>query len=75
MNVLSPGAIDTPIFARGGGSKEEVDGTKAYFASEAPAKRLGTVEEIAAGFLYLASDDSRFMIGSELVLDGGVKGL
>jgi NAD(P)-dependent dehydrogenase (short-subunit alcohol dehydrogenase family) len=75
VNVLSPGAIDTPIFARTGGSKEEVDGMKAYFASAAPAKRLGTSEEIAAGFLYLASDDSRYMIGSELILDGGVKGL
>ena len=75
VNVLSPGAIDTPIFGRGGGSKEEVDGTKAYFASVAPAKRLGTVDEIAAGFLYLASDDSRYMLGGELVLDGGVKAL
>jgi NAD(P)-dependent dehydrogenase (short-subunit alcohol dehydrogenase family) len=75
VNALSPGAIDTPLFARTGGSAEEVDGAKAYFASSAPAKRLGTVEEIAAGFLYLASDDSRYMIGGELVLDGGVKTL
>ena len=75
VNALSPGAIDTPLFARTGGSKEEVDGAKSYFAAAAPAKRLGTVEEIAAGFLYLASDDSRYMIGGELVLDGGVKTL
>jgi len=75
VNVLSPGPIDTPIFGRGGGSKEEVDGTKGYFASINPSKRLGTSAEIAEGFLYLASDDSRYMIGAELVLDGGVKGL
>jgi len=75
VNALSPGAIDTPLFARTGGSAAEVDSAKAYFASAAPAKRLGTVEEIAAGFLYLASDDSRYMIGGELVLDGGVKTL
>jgi len=76
VNVLSPGAIDTPLFARGGGSKEEVDGVKDYMAnSMIPAKRLGTSEEVAEGFLYLASDASKYMVGSELVMDGGVKTL
>ncbi|MES2519012.1 MAG: SDR family oxidoreductase [Bacteroidota bacterium] len=72
VNVLSPGPIDTPIFGRGGGSEEEVDGTKNHFASLTPVKRLGTSEEMAAGFLYLASDDSKYMLGGELLLDGGV---
>ena len=71
VNVLSPGAIDTPIFERGGATKEEADGSKAYFASTIPVKRLGNVEEIAEGFLYLASDDSKYMLGGELLLDGG----
>lgn len=75
VNVLSPGPIDTPIFARGGGSAAEIDGTKDYFASINPSKRLGTSKEIAEGFLYLASDASKYMLGAELVLDGGVKGL
>ncbi|KAA9354025.1 SDR family oxidoreductase [Larkinella humicola] len=75
VNVLSPGAIDTPFFGRGGASQEEVDGTKEYMASIIPAKRLGTVEEVAEGFLYLASDASKYMVGSELVMDGGVKTL
>jgi len=75
VNILSPGPIDTPIFGRGGGSAEEVDGTKGYFASINPSKRLGKPEEIAAGFLFLASDDSSYMLGAELVLDGGVKAL
>ena len=75
VNVLSPGPVDTPIFARGGGSKEEVDGTKGYFASINPSKRLGTVQEIAEGFLYLASDASKYVIGTELLIDGGVKSL
>jgi len=73
VNVLSPGPIDTPIFGRAGGTKEEIDGTKAYYASLTPVKRMGTAEEIAEGFLYLASDDSRFMIGGELLLDGGIR--
>lgn len=71
VNVLSPGPIDTPIFGRGGGSKEEIDGMKAHFASSTPLNRLGSAEEMAAGFLYLASDDSKYMIGGELLLDGG----
>ncbi len=44
-------------------------------ASIIPAKRLGTVEKVAEGFLYLASDASKYMVGSELVMDGGVKTL
>jgi NAD(P)-dependent dehydrogenase (short-subunit alcohol dehydrogenase family) len=75
VNVLSPGPIDTPIFGRNGASQEQVDGTKAHFAAKVPAKRLGTSEEMAEGFLYLASDDSKFMVGSELLLDGGIRNL
>ncbi|WP_348797518.1 SDR family oxidoreductase [Flavobacterium adhaerens] len=71
VNVLSPGPIDTPIFQRDGASEEEANQTKAHFASTIPAKRVGTSEEMAEGFLYLASDDSKFMIGGELLLDGG----
>ena len=71
VNVLSPGPIETPIFGRNGASAEEIDGMKAYMADITPIKRLGNVEEIAEGFLYLASDDSKFMVGGDLVLDGG----
>jgi NAD(P)-dependent dehydrogenase (short-subunit alcohol dehydrogenase family) len=73
VNVLSPGPIDTPIFGRNGGSKEEIDGTKSHFASLVPIKRLGTSEEMAEGFLYLASEDSKYMVGGELLLDGGMR--
>jgi NAD(P)-dependent dehydrogenase (short-subunit alcohol dehydrogenase family) len=71
VNVLSPGPIETPIFGRGGASAEQVDGMKAYMSSIVPIKRLGTAEEIAEGFLYLASDDSKYFVGGDLVLDGG----
>ena len=71
VNVLSPGPIETPIFGRNGATVEQVDGMKAYMADITPIKRLGNVEEIAEGFLYLASDDSSFMVGGDLVLDGG----
>lgn len=72
VNVLSPGPIDTPIFGRDGELKAEVDTKKEYLASIVPVKRLGSSEEMAEGFLYLASDDSKFMVGGELLLDGGV---
>jgi len=75
VNVLSPGPIDTPIFGRAGATAEQIDGTKAHFASVVPIKRLGTSEEMAEGFLYLASDDSKYMVGGELLLDGGLRTL
>jgi NAD(P)-dependent dehydrogenase (short-subunit alcohol dehydrogenase family) len=71
VNVLSPGPIETPIFGRNGATAEEIEGMKAHMANITPIKRMGNVEEIAEGFLYLASDDSSFMVGGDLVLDGG----
>jgi NAD(P)-dependent dehydrogenase (short-subunit alcohol dehydrogenase family) len=71
VNVVSPGPIETPIFGRGGATAEQVDAFKAQMANIVPIKRLGNVEEIAEGFLYLASDDSKYMVGGDLVLDGG----
>ncbi len=72
VNVLSPGPIETPIFDRLGMPQENVDGMKEYMASGVPVKRLGTSEEMAKGFLFLASDDSSYMLGGEIVLDGGM---
>ena len=71
VNVLSPGPIETPIFGRSGASAEQIEGMKGYMADITPIKRLGTSEEMAKGFLYLASDDSEYMVGADLVLDGG----
>jgi NAD(P)-dependent dehydrogenase (short-subunit alcohol dehydrogenase family) len=73
VNVLSPGPIETPIFGKSGQTQEQIDGAKDYLSSLTPLKRLGTVQEMAKGFLYLASDDSSYMLGAELLLDGGFK--
>jgi len=75
VNVLSPGAIDTPFFSRGNASEEQVAGIKDYMTTIIPAKRLGKSAEIANGFLFLASDHSKYMMGAEIVMDGGVKTL
>ena len=75
VNVLSPGAVDTPFFARNGATEEQVLGYKNYMTGIIPAKRLGLPSEIANGILFLASDDSKYMLGAEIVMDGGVKTL
>lgn len=75
VNVVSPGPVDTPIFSRGGGSEAEIDGSKNYFAGLNPSKRIGTTQEVAEAFLYLASEASKFIVGTEIVIDGGVREL
>lgn len=72
VNVLSPGPIDTPIFGKGGLSAEQVDGFKANMATQVPLGRIGHVDEIAKPALFLASDDSSFITGIELTVDGGL---
>jgi NAD(P)-dependent dehydrogenase (short-subunit alcohol dehydrogenase family) len=71
VNTLSPGTIDTPILDGLGRTKEEVDQMKAGFANLIPLGRMGTPDEIAKVALFLASDDSSFVTGVELFVDGG----
>ena len=75
VNVLSPGPINTPVFEKTMGSKENADAFKVAMTSFNPAKRLGEPEEIAAGALYLASDESAYMVGAELLIDGGQRSI
>ncbi|MCD2138546.1 SDR family NAD(P)-dependent oxidoreductase [Salinicoccus halitifaciens] len=63
VNALCPGFIDTPIIP------EE---QKEPLREMTPMKRLGEAEEMAKAALFLASDDSSFMTGSSLIIDGGV---
>jgi NAD(P)-dependent dehydrogenase (short-subunit alcohol dehydrogenase family) len=72
VNVVSPGPIDTPIYESHGETKEETEQTKARFASYVPMGRMGTADEIAKAALFLASDDSSFVTGAELFVDGGM---
>jgi len=65
VNVISPGTIDTGIFV---GVPKEV---KDQFISLIPMGRIGQPEEIASAALFLASDDSSFITGIELFVDGG----
>lgn len=83
-NSVHPGIIDTPIWTKidegGLAATREALGTPAgansipvdAIAMVAPLQRPGLPEEIANGILFLASDDSSYMTGSELVIDGGM---
>ncbi|MBN9523736.1 glucose 1-dehydrogenase [bacterium] len=72
VNTLSPGPIDTPIFKTTGASPEEVEQLKAGFTAQVPLGRMGTPDEIAKVAVFLASDDSSFVTGVELFVDGGM---
>jgi NAD(P)-dependent dehydrogenase (short-subunit alcohol dehydrogenase family) len=72
VNSLAPGPIDTPIFDKIGMPAEAVQDMKESFAGENPMKRLGCPDEIAKAALFLASDDSSYITGIDLTVDGGV---
>ncbi len=67
VNALSPGAIETPIFGKLGLSKEILES----IPETIPIRRIGTAEEMAKAALFLASKDSSYVVGAELVADGG----
>ena len=72
VNALSPGIIDTPIFDRLGMDRDQVADLKIDLRTQIPAGRLGTPEEIAAAAVFLASDESSYITGSELPVSGGL---
>lgn len=75
VNAVSPGPIDTPIFGRLGMSKEAVQEMTKGFENSNPMKRFGQPEEVAKTVLFFASDDSSFITGSEIAVDGGLSHL
>ncbi|WP_405207152.1 SDR family oxidoreductase [Aquimarina sp. LLG6339-5] len=72
VNGISPGPIDTPIMHKVGIPEEALDEVKEGFAAENPMKRIGTADEIAKAALFLASDDSSYIAGVDLAVDGGL---
>jgi NAD(P)-dependent dehydrogenase (short-subunit alcohol dehydrogenase family) len=72
VNTLSPGPVDTPIFNSIGVTQDEVEKVKQGFAAQVPLGRMGRPEEIASVALFLASDDSSFVTGIDLTVDGGM---
>jgi len=73
VNVLSPGMTDTPIISREGGPPGMTpEQLAAVITSTIPMRRRGTPEEMAKAALFLASDDSSYCLGSEILVDGGM---
>ncbi|MDB5311093.1 MAG: dehydrogenase, short-chain alcohol dehydrogenase like protein [Gemmataceae bacterium] len=72
VNAVSPGSIDTPIFGNGALPPERADEFKANVAATVPLGRMGTPDEVAKAAVFLASDDSSYVTGIELFVDGGL---
>jgi NAD(P)-dependent dehydrogenase (short-subunit alcohol dehydrogenase family) len=72
VNAVSPGVVVTPGYKKGGMTDEQIQGFAAQMATTIPLGRTGEADEIAKAVLFLASDDSSFVNGAELVVDGGM---
>ena len=72
VNVVSPGPIATAIFDRMGLSEAEARQMKEAIVSQVPLKRFGQPDDIASAVLYLTSPESSYVVGTELVVDGGM---
>jgi len=75
VNVVSPGPVTTPIFGKLGMDEDSLDEILRNVKTLVPMKRFGRPEEIAKTVLFLASDDSSFLLGTEIVADGGMSQL
>jgi NAD(P)-dependent dehydrogenase (short-subunit alcohol dehydrogenase family) len=71
VNAVSPGSIETPIHRGKNQTEEEFRVYAERVGSQVPIGRMGKPEEIASAVLFLASDASSYMLGSEIVIDGG----
>lgn len=71
VNSIHPGFVETPMIEQGMNEIENGEAIRALITAAHPIGRLGQPEEIAEAVVFLASDESRFMTGSELVVDGG----
>jgi NAD(P)-dependent dehydrogenase (short-subunit alcohol dehydrogenase family) len=70
VNVVSPGAVDTPGLR--GLAQKDGEGLNEVFRDRIPLGRVGQPDDIASAVSFLASDDSRYVAGSELFVDGGL---
>lgn len=72
INAICPGPIDTPMYEHLGLPAEFIRQHKAKIRERSPFKRFGTPEEAARVVLFLACEDSAYIVGEEIVVDGGM---
>jgi len=70
-NVITPGTTDTPAFDKFVPA-EQMEAVKKHFADQMPIGRIGQPADIGKTAVFLASDDAAFMLGAELLVDGGM---
>ena len=71
-NVISPGPIETPVFYGQFSTRDAADVLKKQFEADIPLARMGRPDEIASAALFLASDESSYITGIDLPVDGGL---
>jgi 2-dehydro-3-deoxy-D-gluconate 5-dehydrogenase len=72
VNAIAPGGVNTPGTGAGGPVSKEMQAIMAPFMAKIPMKRMGEPDDIGKAALFLASDLSSYMTGSQVVVDGGV---
>jgi NAD(P)-dependent dehydrogenase (short-subunit alcohol dehydrogenase family) len=72
VNAVSPGPIATPLLTKLGLSDADLRSVQASIQGQVPAGRFGQPSEIAKAIVFLASDESAFTVGGELLIDGGM---
>ncbi|MBB3177040.1 SDR family oxidoreductase [Variovorax sp. Sphag1AA] len=75
VNVVSPGPIRTPLHAKLGFDASVLESVVAQIQAQVPLGRFGTAEELASTVLHLAAPESAFIVGTEVIVDGGMSQL
>jgi NAD(P)-dependent dehydrogenase (short-subunit alcohol dehydrogenase family) len=73
VNAVSPGAIGTPLWGKIGLPENVLKAAGEAITSQIPMKRWGQPEEIAKAILFLSCEDSSYIVGNELTVDGGLR--
>lgn len=75
VNVVSPGPVETPLYGKLGFDAAALDDVAAGIRAQVPLGRFGKAAEVAATVLHLAAPESAFVVGAEIVVDGGMSTL
>ncbi len=75
VNVVSPGPVRTPLYGKLGLDAATLEATAAQIQAQVPLGRFGTPEEVATTVLHLSAPESAFIVGTEIVVDGGMSQL
>jgi NAD(P)-dependent dehydrogenase (short-subunit alcohol dehydrogenase family) len=75
VNAVSPGPVMTPIYDKLGLTGADLDAAKEGIRAQIPLGRYGNPSEVASAVVHLASDESAYTVGSEIIIDGGMSNL